>query len=182
MVDAPFSFSAFIVENLCFLSVTKSHYFKQFGLVLIPQCDRAALQFHQSVLRETPEYSRHCLPCRADVLGDPLMGHAYCIRSSTWSSWGRMHQTLVYHNPTARGSLSIDTLFLLHIDYTVLPPEKSTFISKATAISILVCFVTSFRQGSHVPLHHRLRHCYLRSCFKSSSGVVMGAMPKFSTR
>ena len=85
-------------------------------------------------------------------------------------------------NPTARGSLSIDTLFLLHIDYTVLPPEKSTFISKATAISILVCIVTSFRQGSHVPLHRRLRRCYLRSCFKSSSGVVMGAMPKFSTR
>ena len=68
------------------------------------------------------------------------------------------------------------------IDYTVLAPEKAIFISKITAISILVCFVTSFRQGSHVPLHHRLRRCYLRSCFKSSSGVVMGAMPKFSTR
>ena len=164
--------------------MTKSHYFKQFGLVLIPQCDRAALQFHQSVLRETLEYSRHCLPCRADVLGDPLTGHAYCIRSSICSSWGRMYQALVCHNPTARGSLSIDAfpLFLLHIDYTVLAPEKAIFISKITAISIPVCIVTSFRQGSHVPLHRRLRRCYLRSCFKSSSGVVMGAMPKFSTR
>ena len=85
-------------------------------------------------------------------------------------------------NSTARGSLSIGPLFLLHIDYSALASEKSIFISKITAISILVCIVTSFRQGSHVPLHRRLRRCYLRSCFKSSSGVVMGAMPKFSTR
>ena len=85
-------------------------------------------------------------------------------------------------NPTARGSLSIDPLFLLHIDYSALASEKSIFISKITAISILVCIVTSFRQGSHAPLHRRLNRCYLRSCFKSSSGVVMGAMPKFSTR
>ena len=148
----------------------------------IPQRDRTALQLHQPVLREALEHPRHRLPRRADVLGDLLMGHAYCIRSSTWSSWGRMHQTLVYHNPTARGSLSIDPLFLLHIDYSALASEKSIFISKITAISILVCIVTSFRQGSHVPLHRRLRHCYLRSCFKSSSGVVMGAMPKFSMR
>ena len=148
----------------------------------IPQRDRTALQLHQPVLREALEHPRHCLPRRADVMDDPLMGHAYCIRSSTCSSWGRMHQTLVYHNPTACGSLNIDTLFLLHIGYTVLPPEKSTFISKATAISILVCIVTSFRQGSHAFLRRCLRHCYLRSCFKSSSGVVMGAMPKFSTR
>ena len=161
--------------------MTRSHYFKQFGLVLIPQRGRAALQFHQSVLRETLEYPRHRLPRRADVMDDPL---AYCIRSSTCSSWGRMRQSLVYHNPTACGSLSIDTslLFLLYIDYNALASEKSIFISKITAISILVCIVTSFRQGSHVPLHRRLRRCYLRSCFKSSSGVVMGAMPKFSTR
>ena len=85
-------------------------------------------------------------------------------------------------NPTARGSLSIGPLFLLHIDYSALASEKSIFISKITAISILVCIVTSFRQGSHAPLHRRLNRCYLRSCFKSSSGVVMGAMPKFSTR
>ena len=150
--------------------------------VCIPQRNRTALQLHQPVLREALEHPRRCLPRRADVLGNPLMGHAYCIRSSACSSWGRIHQALVYHNPAARGSLSIDTLFLLHVDYTVLPPEKSTFISKATAISILVCIVTSFRQGSHAPLHRCLRRCYLRSCFKSSSGVVMGAMPKFSTR
>ena len=87
------------------------------------------------------------LMCRADPL-------AYCIRSSICSSWGRMYQALVCHNPTARGSLSIDAfpLFLLHIDYTVLAPEKAIFISKITAISISVCIVTSFRQGSHASL------------------------------
>ena len=117
-----------------------------------------------------PPQNRYPHYSKADVRYVPLPMH--------------MYQALVCHNPTARGSLSIDAfpLFLLHIDYTVLPPEKSTFISKTTAISILVCIVTSFRQGSHVPLHRRLRRCYLRSCFKSSSGVVMGAMPKFSTR
>mgnify|MGYP001706015485 FL=1 len=28
----------------------------------------------------------------------------------------------------------------------------------------------------------RVSRCYLRSCFRSASGVVMGAIPKLSTR
>ena len=51
--------------------------------LLIPQRDCTTLQLHQSVLREAFEHPCHCLPRRADVLGDLLMGHAYRVGAGT---------------------------------------------------------------------------------------------------
>ena len=41
-------------------------------------------------------------------------------------------------NPTARGSLSIDPLFLLHIDYSALGRKINTDFSKAAAIFVII--------------------------------------------